>query len=73
MCEVEQAIKRLRNGKSPGIDNIQAELLKESDIEGIKIIHRLCNEDLEKQRLAGRLEKGSVSTFTKERRYKGVC
>ena len=36
MCEMEQAIKRLRNGKSPGIDNIQAELLKESDSEGIK-------------------------------------
>ena len=44
MCEVEQAIKRLRNGKSPGIDNIQAGLLKESDTEGIKIIHRLCNK-----------------------------
>ena len=29
MCEVEQAIKKLRNGKSPGIDNIQGELLKE--------------------------------------------
>ena len=44
MYEVEQAIKRLRNGKSPGIDNIQAELLKESETEGIKIIHRLCNK-----------------------------
>ena len=44
MCEVKQAIKRLRNGKSPGIDNIQTELLKESDTEGIKIIHRLCNK-----------------------------
>ena len=30
MGETEQAIKRLRNGKSPGIDNIQAKLFKES-------------------------------------------
>ncbi|XP_072019722.1 uncharacterized protein [Amphiura filiformis] len=31
LSEVNQAMKRLKNGKSPGIDNIQAELLKESE------------------------------------------
>ena len=44
MSEVNQAMKRLKNGKSPGIDNKQAELLKESEGEGVAIIHRLCNK-----------------------------
>ena len=44
LSEVNLAMKKLKNGKSPGIDNIQAELLKDSDEEGIKIIHRLCNK-----------------------------
>ncbi|XP_071807997.1 uncharacterized protein [Asterias amurensis] len=42
LSEVEQAIKRMRSGKSPGFDNIQAELLKESGTEGVEAIHRLC-------------------------------
>ena len=37
-------MKRLKNGKAPGVDNIQAELLKESGEEGVAIIHRLCNK-----------------------------
>ncbi|XP_072022451.1 uncharacterized protein [Amphiura filiformis] len=44
LSEVNQAMKRFKNGKSPGIDNIQAELLKESEGEGVAIIHRLCNK-----------------------------
>ena len=44
LCEVENAMKVLRSGKAPGVDNIQAELLKESGEEGVVIIHRLCNK-----------------------------
>ena len=44
ISEVIHAMKKLKNGKSPGVDNIQAELLKESDEEGVEIIHRLCNK-----------------------------
>ena len=42
--EVEQAIKKLKSGKSPGDDNIPAELLKQSGNEGITVIHKLCNK-----------------------------
>ena len=42
--EVEQAMKKLKSGKSPGADNIPAELLKQSDNEGIDVIHKLCNK-----------------------------
>jgi hypothetical protein len=34
--EIEQAIKRLRNNKAPGIDLIPAELVKFSGLEYVK-------------------------------------
>jgi hypothetical protein len=43
LSEVKEAMNHLRKGKAPGIDNIPAELLKESGEEGIKVMHRLCN------------------------------
>ena len=36
--EVEYAIKQLKNGKSPGIDNISSELIK----EGCTVLTELC-------------------------------
>ena len=41
--EVKMAIKRLKNGKSAGIDGIQAELLKHGGEETTKKILQLCN------------------------------
>jgi Reverse transcriptase (RNA-dependent DNA polymerase)/Endonuclease/Exonuclease/phosphatase family len=41
--EVEEAVKRLKNGKSAGIDNIQPELLKSGGREMIKTLAHLCN------------------------------
>ena len=40
--EVEDAIKLLSNGKSPGLDNIPAELIKATGVLGKKAIHNLC-------------------------------
>ncbi|GFO04978.1 endonuclease-reverse transcriptase [Plakobranchus ocellatus] len=40
--EVEAAIKKLKNGKTPGLDNIPSELLKASGPTAIKAIHHLC-------------------------------
>ena len=42
LAEVENAIKLLSNGKSPGLDNLPAELIKSSDVFGKKCIHILC-------------------------------
>ena len=39
--EVEKALKELPNGKSPGVDQIPAELIKASG-EGVLVMHRLC-------------------------------
>jgi hypothetical protein len=39
--EIEQAIKRLRNNKAPGIDLILAELVKFSGPEYVKHLHQL--------------------------------
>jgi hypothetical protein len=41
--EVTRAIKRLKNGKSAGIDGIQAELLKHGGDETTEKIQQLCN------------------------------
>ena len=42
--EIREAMNHLRTGKAPGIDNIPAELLKESGDEGVKVMHKLCNK-----------------------------
>ncbi len=44
LCEVENTMKKLRSGKVPGVDNIQAELLKERDRKVLLSSIRLCNK-----------------------------
>ena len=40
--EIDAAIKNLKSGKSPGLDNIPSELLKHRGDEGTKALHHLC-------------------------------
>ena len=40
--EIDSAIKSLKCGKSPGLDNIPSELLKNRGDEGTKALHYLC-------------------------------
>ena len=42
LSEVEKAIKDMKSQKSPGIDEIPAELLKYSGEERIRLLHHLC-------------------------------
>ena len=49
LSEEEVAIRDLKAKKSPGKDNISAELLQHGDTETAKIVHKLCNEVLEKR------------------------
>ncbi|GFN94419.1 endonuclease-reverse transcriptase [Plakobranchus ocellatus] len=42
MTEIETAIRKLKNGKSPGMDNIPSELLKACGNNALKAIHKLC-------------------------------
>ena len=41
--EVRQAMKKLKNQKSPGCDGIPAELWKATRESGIRLMHRICN------------------------------
>ena len=41
--EVRQAISCLKNGKSPVVDDILAELIKSAGESGAGILHKLCN------------------------------
>ena len=42
ISEIEDAMKKLNDGKAPGLDNIPAELLKSSGENATKAIHTLC-------------------------------
>ena len=41
--EVEAAVKSLKKGKSPGIDNIPGELVQEGGGAVIRALHKICN------------------------------
>ena len=43
IAEIKRAIRRLKNGKSPGIDAISAEILKCSENDAVKQLHLLFN------------------------------
>ncbi len=42
LSEIEQAINKLKNGKSPGLDGIPAELIESTGKHGIDALHQLC-------------------------------
>ena len=46
VSEVEWAIRELKRGKSPGADNITAELIPGGGDSIVKVLHKLCNEIL---------------------------
>jgi len=43
-AEVEKAIKRLKNNKSPGVDGITSEMIKVGGQRLLKEIHGMCNQ-----------------------------
>jgi hypothetical protein len=47
--EIEWALRRINNGKSPGIDGIPIEMWKASGDEGVDILWRLCRLIWEKE------------------------
>lgn len=42
--EVEAAMKRLKCYKSPGIDDVTAEMITATDEMGVKVIHKICQK-----------------------------
>ena len=42
--EVEEAIKALKKGKSPGVDNIPAELMQAGGEDMVTVLTRICNK-----------------------------
>ena len=44
LSEIEKAMNKMKSGKSPGFDEIPAELIKTTGDVGIKLFHKLCNQ-----------------------------
>ena len=64
--EVKEAVKKLKSGKAPGIDNITAELLK-TDIEFSTIkIHKLLSKIWKFEVIPEAWRKGLIIKLTKE-------
>ena len=51
VAEIRRAIHRLKNGKSPGMDAISAEMLKCSENDAVKQLHLLFNSIWKEQRV----------------------
>ena len=43
-CEIKRDINSLKDRKSPGCDNIHAEMIKASGDEGVEVYHKLCTK-----------------------------
>ena len=43
LSEVQEAIKKLKNQKAPGIDDIPSELLQHADYSVAIVLQKLCN------------------------------
>ena len=64
--EVREAIKRLQNGKAPGIDTITAELLK-ADIEfSAKKVHQLLGKIWKHEQIPEKWKKGLIIKIAKK-------
>jgi len=59
-------IKKIKNGKAPAIDEIQAEQLKSGGSEMIKRLTRLCNQFWEKRELPSDWKDGIIITIPKD-------
>ena len=64
--EVQKAVDRLKNNKSPGVDGIQAELVKAGGESTVDAIHRLCNMVWEQERWPMEWTSSILVTIAKE-------
>ena len=68
--EVKAAIGRLKNGKSPGIDSITAELLKADAGFSVKKIHQLMKKVWEHEKIPTKWKQGLIIKLAKKRNLK---
>ena len=68
--EIKSAVKDLKNGKAPGLDNITSEMLKALNEDNIKIIHRFCNTIYKNGQIPGNLGDSIFITIPKKPKAK---
>ena len=68
MEEIRDAVKKLKNRKSPGCDGVPADLWKAAGESGINLLYRICVDIWTKKRMAERLDQIGIGTSTKNRK-----
>ena len=63
--EIKSAVKKLKNGKSPGIDEINAEMLKHAPDSILKIIAEILNTSVESEDYLKILKVGIITPLQK--------
>ena len=64
--EIKSALKRLKNGKAPGIDNIPGELLKVDPENTVNELDTLFNAIWEREEIPADWTKGTISKLAKK-------
>ena len=67
MEEVAEAVCSLKAVKSPGVDNISSELLKNGGEATAMVLTAVCQKDLGDEGMAKCVDTIACRTFTKER------
>ena len=71
--ELEQAIQKLKKGKSCGPDNIPNESLIEADEENREIYREIYNQIMEEQKIPPIWQMGIITRIYKGKGIKGKC
>ena len=66
LSEVEAAIRRLQNGKAPGIDSLTAELLKADMVFSTNRIHQLLNKIWDHEKILINWKSGLIIRLAKK-------
>ena len=75
VCEVEMAIEKLKRHTSPGIEQIQAELMKAEGRTICSVIHKLINSIWSKKELSERWKQSfylCIRRVIKHCSYQGI-
>ena len=64
--ETEEALKKMPKGKSPGIDEVSADMIKAAGVQGIQWLHRVLNAVWKENKIPADWSKGIIIPLFKK-------